>query len=224
MRQSTSGIFWASLSLMLLFAGLLATKAATLLIGSTPNAPIPDNSTVGVASSQNVVTDITEITDVSVRLNISGGFNGDYYAYLTHGSGFAVLLNRVGRTTGNDFGYADAGVDVNFTSGANSGDVHIYQLTLNPNGGPLTGTWAPDARNVNPMASLDTSPRTAFLSSFNGLDANGDWTLYVADRSTVGLGTLVSWSAQITGIPEPTSCLLLALAPLTLLRRKRRGS
>ena len=32
-----------------------------------------------------------------MTLNLSGGWNGDLYAYLVHNSGFAVLLNRVGR-------------------------------------------------------------------------------------------------------------------------------
>jgi hypothetical protein len=41
------------------------------------------------------------ITDVNVGLQLSGGWNGDLYAYLVHSSGFAVLLNRVGRGTGN---------------------------------------------------------------------------------------------------------------------------
>ena len=50
-------------------------------------------------------TNIVSLTSVVISASISGtpdadprAFNGDLYAYLTHGSGFSVLLNRVGRT------------------------------------------------------------------------------------------------------------------------------
>jgi hypothetical protein len=45
------------------------------------------------------------IEDVSVRLNISGGYNGDLYGYLRLNDGtntvLTVLLNRVGKGTGS---------------------------------------------------------------------------------------------------------------------------
>lgn len=47
----------------------------------------------------------------------------------------------------------------------------------------MTGTWQPDGRTNSPGSVLDSQPPDAFLSSFNGLDPNGDWTLFVADVS-----------------------------------------
>ena len=44
----------------------------------------------------------------------TGPFNGDIYCYLTHSSGHTVLLNRVGRRTSSDLGYADGGFNLTF--------------------------------------------------------------------------------------------------------------
>lgn len=43
------------------------------------------------------------------------------------------------------------------------------------------------------------------LSSFDGQDLFGDWTLFVSDNAGADLGTLVSWSV-IAGIPQPVCC------------------
>src|SRR5690242_4320481 len=62
---------------------------------------IPDANPTGWSDTRNVDwngqfgSGSWNITDVNVVLNVSGGYNGDLYAYLVHGSGFAVLLNRV---------------------------------------------------------------------------------------------------------------------------------
>jgi subtilisin-like proprotein convertase family protein len=90
----------------------------------------------------------------------------------------------------------------------------------------LTGTFQPDARNTSPLTVLANTGRTDFLSSFNGLDPNGDWTLFVADVSGGDTHTLVSWGLEATGpIPEPGTTTLLALGGLGLLlaawRRKQ---
>ena len=209
----------------------LGAQTITENYSYTPNLPVPDNSIVGVSDSRTLPSSIGSITSLRVTLDITGGFNGDFYAYLVHntgaGSGFAILLNRPGRTALNSFGYADSGINVVFQDGAANGDIHNYPSPVSPPGSQLTGTWQPDGRNVNPNAALDSSARTAFLSSFNGLNASGTWTLLVADVSPVGSGTFLSWGLEITGIavPEPGSVALLlvgggALA-LVVARRRR---
>src|SRR5215210_9531372 len=40
--------------------------------------------------------DYNQITSISFTFTTTGGWNGDLYAYLSHGDGFGVLLNRVG--------------------------------------------------------------------------------------------------------------------------------
>jgi hypothetical protein len=60
------------------------------------------------------------ITDVKLTLNLSGGYNGDLYAYLAHDSGFAVLLNRVGRTGSDPYGYGNTGMWLALRAGKES--------------------------------------------------------------------------------------------------------
>ena len=172
---------------------------------------IPDGNTTGWSDTRTLsgITDTT-ISDVNVSLIVSGGYNGDLYAYLTHSSGFSVLLNRVGRTSGNSFGYGDAGLNVHFDDSAANGDIHAYQSvpsysTLISNG----SAWSPDGRNVNPLLVLGTDSRTSLLNSFNGLDPNGTWTLFVADLSSGEQATVLSWGLDITAVPEPATCGLI---------------
>ncbi len=188
--------------LALWFAARTVTAAAGLSYSWTGSQPIPDNDISGVAYSFNVSDPATTITNVAVTLNIANGFNGDLYAYLSHGDGFAVLLNRAGRTALNDNGYSTPGMAVTL-SGLATADIHNYQSygpTYNESG-ELTGTWAEDGR-VDQWA-LDTSDRSAPLAGFNGMDPNGDWTLYICDTSPVGISTLVSWSVEISVPPTP---------------------
>ena len=63
-------------------------------------AVIPDGNLTGWSDTRTLSgAPSGPITNVSVTLDLSGGWNGDLYAYLVHDSGFAVLLNRVGRET-----------------------------------------------------------------------------------------------------------------------------
>jgi subtilisin-like proprotein convertase family protein len=208
-----------------LFTVIGAHAALVTLSSGTLNTAVPDGNVNGLQSTLTFNdAQFTSILDVNVRLNISGGYNGDLYVYLTHGSGFSVLLNRTGRTGSDAFGYGDAGFSITLDDAASS-DIHNY----GGNGGAaLTGTWQPDARNVNPATALNTDPRTAFLSAFNGLDPNGSWTLFVADMVGGDQSTLVSWELDITAVPEPTTValgifggLLAAGAGLRLWRRRR---
>ena len=143
-----------SIQKMLLCLGAIAPATmsgqTTATTNYTVGVTIPDSSASGIASTTVFASSqIYQMTDVEVSLTIFGGFNGDYYAYLAHDSGFAVLLNRVGRDSGSLFGYPDAGLNVFLDDQAPDGDIHVYRSTLNPSGGTLTGTWAPDARTAD---------------------------------------------------------------------------
>src|SRR5262249_3288675 len=143
------------------------------------------------------------IADVNVRLNISGGWNGDLYAYLTHSSGFTVLLNRVGVSGSSSFGYGDSGLNVTFDDQASqSADIHFYQTVAGFKTAMLQGGtgWRPDGRNVSPLspgATIAAASQSATLNSFYRLDPNGTWTLYLADLSGGGQATLQSWTLSI---------------------------
>ena len=196
---------------------------ATALFGQTPpttstntftvNQAIPDGNPNGLSDTRTL--DFTgqqlfSITDVQVTLHVTGGFNGDYYGYLVHNGGFAVLLNRTGRTAGNSIGYGDSGFDITL-SGSSANDIHNYQNVSNPGSGILSGIWAEDGRNVDPAGVLDTDARTALLGSFDGQDPSGQWTLFLADLDYGQQGQLASWGLVVTAVPEPNSMGLMAL-------------
>lgn len=197
----------------------LAAHAATILTDTwTVNTAIPDNDDAGYTNTRNLITsDITEIESVTVALNFTGGWNGDLYVYLVHGSGFSVLLNRPGRDTGTPDGSATAGMNITLDDDATT-DIHTG---IPMSGGSASGTWKPDGRNIDPLLVVASDPRTALLSSFTGLNANGNWTLFVADQSPGNVSTLQSWTLTVTGVPEPSVAWLASLAALVLLRRRR---
>ena len=176
---------------------------------------IPDGNPVGIVEQLNVSGLIGTVNDVTVQLDITGGFNGDLYAYLVDPEGHqAVLLNRVGLSGSNPFGYSDSGF--NITLAAVGNDVHSYQgFSPTYSGGQLTGTWAADGRNIDPQSAgslFDTTSPTTGLAIYNGLDGgglNGTWTLFVAD-SVPGGGNATFQNAvlSIMTVPEPQTLTL----------------
>jgi subtilisin-like proprotein convertase family protein len=177
------------------------------------NKSIPDGQPAGISDFQTITSGIAQIGSLKVKLYVSGNFNGDLYCYLGHGTGYSVLLNRPGRTTGNLDGYDDGGFQITLSDTAANGDIHDYRGLQTPLPGfPLTGVWQPDARNISPDTVLDTDPRTAWLSSFGGLDPNGTWTLFIADLSSGGTSVLNGWQLEITAIPEPSGTAFALLA------------
>ncbi len=189
---------------------------------------IPDANPVGLTDTRFIsgIPSWQVITNLEVSLNISGGFNGDLYAYLRHEVdgqvGFAILLNRVGKDTNNRrlpsyFGYPEPGFLVTISDLAAT-DIHIYgTVPFETNAlGQLLGTWQPDARNVNPALVVTSDPRTAFLESFFGLDPNGEWTLFLADYSGGEESILESWSLNIMTVPEPGASALAAVAAVSI--------
>lgn len=210
---------------MFLMAGLVAYGD---WVDWNVNAAIPDNDPAGLQDTQILSGYDGVIESVQVRLTLTGAamdyaFNGDFYITLQHDSGFAVLLNRAGRTATELVGYDNNGFDITFTLGGN--DVHLYQdYTPSYDGaGRLTGTWGVDGRDVDPDDVLDTELRTDMLESFTGLNPNGNWTIFAADMNLNGSATLDSWGLNVTVVPEPgTLGLLLAAGSVLVLTRRRR--
>ena len=218
------------LSLAAVLGWAMAANAA-IQIDVPVNQLIPDGDLAGLASQANINGQSGTVSDVTVGLTVNGTYNGDLYAYLVHGSGFAVLLNRVGTSTTDSLGYGDPGLNVVFQDGAPN--IHTYQQTLGNPGilpGPLTGVWGPDGRAVSPLVVNGTEPVTATLSSFEGGDPNGAWTLFIADASGGDLNQLVTWDMTIDTVPEPeiygavSGLLCLGLAGISRRARRVAGS
>ena len=202
--------------LLLAFAFAGHARAASYSLNNI-FATIPDGDLNGYQSSITVSGFSGTLADVNVTLNLSGGFNGDLYGYISHNSTTAILLNRVGRSSTSSVGYPDSGFGPDISADSFTfddqapRDVHAYRtfsFTVNGNG-QLTGTWQPDGRNIDPLSSgstFDSAARSNPLGLFNGMDANGTWTLFLSDVSSGGESTLVSWGLQLTPVPEPGSC------------------
>lgn len=216
-----------------------ALTAPAALYSSTYNSGfenggnIPDGN-VSPWSDTRTVSGIAEpsIATVSVWLNVSGGFNGDLYGYLSYNGMLVPLLNRAGVGTGNAFGYADAGLNVEFTDTAVN-NIHLYQAV---GGYSIAGgaTWQPDGRTINPVTSLPSAfdaAGTVTLGAFNGMNPNGDWTLVLADVSSGGgQATVQSWGLEIQAVPEPVHIALgvfgglFAAVQLACLLRRRKAN
>ena len=83
---------------------------------------------------------------VQVRLNISGGYNGDLYGFLVLNNGpgnaaTAILLNRIGQDEANPYGSSGAGFDVTLSD---SGTTSIHGAP-----GGATGVWKPDGASLD---------------------------------------------------------------------------
>lgn len=166
--------------------------------GTSLNATIPDGQyPMGISSSIDVSGAVGVLSSITVTLNITGGWNGDLYAYLYYDGTRVMLLNQVGTGSGDQIQYV-AGYS---TSGFNN-------ITLADDG----------LENIHdvesPVSGTTYSADGGLLSSFDGLDANGTWTLFLADESQDGQSTLVGWSMEIVTVPEPSTLALVAFAAL----------
>ncbi|MFM2294223.1 MAG: hypothetical protein RLZZ350_636 [Verrucomicrobiota bacterium] len=194
-----------------LFTALLAlslTAQATLYSYdfTSINTTIPDANPTGIANNQTVALGTlpsgttTSIVNVDVRLNISGGYNGDLYGYLVLQSAdssttTAILLNRIGTGGGDLYGNTGAGINVTL-SGSGATDIHNAAF------GSVTGTYQPDGGTT--------------LAALNGRNANGTWTLFLADLSGGDVSQLVSWGMDISVVPEPITWALLVFGATTV--------
>ncbi len=166
---------------------------ATLSITTTLPAAITDGNVVGVYSQGTVSGLGTSITAITVGLNVTGGFDGNLYAYLVAPNGTVVtLLNHIGTgafgSLASGFGN---GTDNSFVLGLTGSD--LYSAAGNGvMGQSLTGTFA-----------------VGGLAGFSGVNPNGQWTLFFADTvSGGGTSWLQSWTLNITAVPEPVTLAL----------------
>jgi len=188
--------------IVVLAAASAPAQSNTFSFTNVVNLGIPDANPNGLSSSIQISGLFGSVSNVSVYLNISGGWNGDLYGYLSgDNGGFAVLLNRSGKSASDPTGYGDPGFNVLLDDQAPT-DIHLY----GGNGSQtLTGLWQPDGRGVNPQLTLDTDPRPSLLGSFNGLDPNGTWTLFLADMAAGYNSTLIEWGITVQTVPEPSA-------------------
>lgn len=198
--------------------GLAVTAQATLYnyTYDIADTAITDGSPVGITTSATTAGLVaanggTVIGNVAVTLNISGGYNGDLYGYLVFQSNdgsttTSILLNRVGRGESglSSFGYSTSGMNVTLTGDTTQGYQNIHSVAT-----PGSGPYLADGRTTDPNGNFSGSSSTAGLDIMNGHNANGTWTLFLADMVSGGQGTLLSWGLDVTVVPEPATWALL---------------
>jgi subtilisin-like proprotein convertase family protein len=175
------------------------------------NQYIPDGPAGGVAYSFGFEDIGQQISSITVTLSISGGYDGDLYASLSHGSSYAILLNRVGGSVGNLYGSGSSGFVITLNMGLLN-DIHNASGTP---GQPIAGSdFSADGRVNYTDPGRDTAHT---LDVFNQVDPHGTWTLFFADLSPGSVSTLNAWSLDITTVPEPVNAALGCLAGIFLL-------
>ena len=203
----------------LLFAALLALPAAAPaqptpyienFAGGRSVGPIPDGNPIGV-TFPGTVSDIPAgftVGALTVGLDLSGGFNGNLYAYLVAPGGTqVVLLNEPGVAVDPPLGASGPGMTITLQDG----------VTAN---GSIQDATSPDVLT-------GTYNAAAPLAAFVGSPADGTRNLFFADEvSGGGTSTLESWTLNITTVPEPSPAALeiwagLLLTGGLLLKRRR---
>jgi subtilisin-like proprotein convertase family protein len=194
---------------LLTLGALLSSPAGTCSLGdvngsgTSLNLEIPDGDNNGVASTIDVSGAGNALSHVTVTLNISGGCNGDLYAYLSCNGKLVTLLNRVGVSSSDTIGSVDSGLH-NVTLASTGSDVHLASA----GGRALAGSCQADGRQNSPLsatAGVNANERATLDGSFAGMNPNGKWTLFVADLSEGGISTLEGWSLDITTVPDQSA-------------------
>jgi subtilisin-like proprotein convertase family protein len=120
------------------------------------------------ATSSIVVTDTNNIVDLNVRVNITHTYDSELTLNLIGPSGASIILSNKRGSSGDN--YTSTVFDDQATTAISAGAA------------PFTGSFIPDTA----------------LSTFNGLAANGTWSLKVVDSGSGDTGSILNWSLLFT--------------------------
>ncbi len=205
------------LSLALAIAGFSTARAD--VSGSGAGIAIPDNDPLGASST--IVIGASETITGGASFTLQGMTHtwvGDIAAtIIAPDLSSTTLVFEIEDTTGPGVGdSSDFGGDYTFTDSA-TGDIWAEAAAQAGAGVVTPGSY----RSTGPLSGTFTS-LDAF---FNGKNTAGTWTLFMTDGAGGDVGGITGWTLSFnsTGIPEPTSALLLAgmgLVGLTIRRRR----
>jgi len=164
------------------------TLAAALLAATTAHAQSPYCQSVpfvipdeGQITSNLVVTDTQVLTDLNVSVNASHTWVGDLIFTLTKGATSVTFIDRPGEPA-TPFGCEFDDINATLDDEGASGPV---ENMCNPVPPAISGTPTPN----NP------------LSAFDGLTADGTWTLTVSDNAAADTGQVNEWCLLTTPVP-----------------------
>ena len=191
----------------LLLAGATAqgaTYSFSYNSGFQDGGVIPDANTTGWTDIRTISGVSSVLNNVTVLINVSGGANGDLYAFLNHDGTMVPLLNRIGTGSGdpiqNLYGFSTSGFNNIRLDDAGSLNIHNVEV---PSSTPVS--YHPDGGSLN--------------AAFGTGNLNGTWTLFFADKASgggSGPSTVVSWGLEITAVPEPANVALGVFGGLSL--------
>src|ERR1022692_2056889 len=98
-----------SKAIVALVVGMAITAQAGVYSYGGGAYAIPDGTLAGVSSQITISGASSSFSDISVAINVSGGYNGDLYAYLSYDGKLVPLLDRIGLSSGNPAGAAGGG-------------------------------------------------------------------------------------------------------------------
>ena len=198
-------------------AALLAAPAVLAADWTTNNNNIAINDDTydgSLGSMQGISINVSGegavLTDIDVIMDISHTWMGDLVWKIQAPNGAVVfLMSRPG--------YAEPADDGSGCCG-NSGDLAL--------GVPYELDDANGSSSENGFSGASTRHSSGFnqshgLTSLNGIDPNGTWTVYIGDAAGGDVGVFDGYTLQITSIPAPGAIALLGAAGLISRRRRR---
>jgi subtilisin-like proprotein convertase family protein len=184
---------------VLLLSAIWAQASLSYNPTFTSGGNIPVDNPAGLVSVGTITGAgaLDQVVNLTVGLDISGGYNGNLFAYLIAPNGALVVLLDGPGVAANGFGASGSGMNI-ILSDAYTPQGNIQDVT---SGGTLSGTYNP----ANALSSLD------------GSSVNGNWTLFFADQTSGGgTSSLNSWSLDITAVPEPVNVALAMFGLLAM--------
>lgn len=154
---------------------LVRFNDGTFTYRSNPNLEIPESGGGPVSDTLPVLGFTGTVTNMYVLMNLPNTYAGDLQIFLTH----EPSATQVELTTGNGGGGFNFFAPVIFDDAGINGSV----LSISTSG----GRYIPE----NP------------LSTFNGIDPNGDWTLQIEDVLGIDVGILLTWILVFEGNSLP---------------------
>jgi len=153
------------------------STTTTSSISTSPGAAIPDGPGGMLADTLAVSGAGTAIWDIDVTINVTHTWAADLTVVLTSPAGTPVVLTS--------------------ENGGGNDDVYAGTLFDDQAGVAISQFAFADGVVASPL-----TPEGA-LGAFIGEDPNGTWTLEITDSAGLDIGTLNSWSLDVTTLDAP---------------------
>ena len=185
---------------MVAIVALAATGANGQIYNNSTDVAIPDNPPV--SSSITVAGFAGSITDVNVCMALNHTFDGDLDIVLAGPGGLVQHLTSDNGSSGDNFGNASTGTYFD--------DEAATSITTGV--APFAGSFIPET-TAQPMTAPAPAATAGSLSRWDGMSANGAWTLWIDDDAAGDIGTLRHWSLSFNGAGNDPACNLAVPPP-----------